>query len=172
MNYKLKTKIFILFHFILYSVFIFWSCGKKEQIQKTLEIPRVKEKTTSVSIPAAKEKKVVAKYRYRGEVYRDPFIPLDDKKIISSALETSGEGITPALGSLTLKGIIIDKTQKIALFSSPTGRYILRNEKLYDNRNRRVRHLTGKVIDTNTVKIVTEDNFVKTYKLKEKNINQ
>ncbi len=93
MNYKLKTKIFILFHFILYSVFIFWSCGKKEQIQKTLEIPRVKEKTTSVSIPAAKEKKVVAKYRYRGEVYRDPFIPLDDKKTFQLLQQAHTTGV-------------------------------------------------------------------------------
>ncbi|MFN3966620.1 MAG: hypothetical protein ACK4JE_02845 [Endomicrobiia bacterium] len=151
---------------ICYSLFTFFlGCGKKELSQKTTEISQ--KPTVPVPITGLIEKKLVTKYRYKGEIYRDPFIPPDEKKIVSPILEASGEGLKPALGSLTLKGIIIDSKQKIALFSSPTGRYILRNGKLYDNRNRIVRGLTGTVLDNNTIKLITEDKFVKTYKLKE-----
>jgi len=162
MGYPSKIKKFAIYCFL---ILVFSACGKKEIAQKATQISQ--KPTEPVSITGLIEKKVVAKYRYRGEIYRDPFIPLDEKKIVSPILESSGEGIAPALGSLTLRGIILDNKQKIALFSSPTGRYILRNGKLYDNRNRIIRGLTGTVVDNNTIKIVTEDKFVKTYKLKE-----
>jgi len=157
------------FYFLLlvsnFLFFTLFGCGEKDLTQDITQ--KLEKPSAPVPITGLVEKKTIAKYRYRGEIYRDPFIPLDEKKIVSPFLESSGEGLMPALGSLTLKGIIIDNKQKIALFSSPTGRYILRNGKLYDNRNRIVRGLTGTIVDNNTIKIITEDKFVKTYKLKE-----
>ena len=110
-------------------------------------------------IPGVQEKKVEVRYRYKGVNFRDPFISLTESKVFSSAVTATGEGQLPNFGTLNLKGILRDKEIKIALLSSPNGRYLLKNDKLYDNMNRLVRGVKG-TIGEKKVKLVTHDNFV------------
>jgi hypothetical protein len=140
---------------IYLCIIVLFGCSttKKEvvvQPEKKIEKPK--------PITSLIEKKIEIKYRYRGDIYRDPFISLADKKTISPSLESKGEGQMPILGTLSLKGIMVDKNSKIALLSSSIGCYILKNNKLYDSRNRVVPKIKG-YINKKSVKLVTEDKY-------------
>lgn len=89
---------------------------------------------------------IIEKYFYEGLSLRDPFLPLSGDRIAKAKLGLTKDAVPPSLGSLQLKGFIIDKSDKIALFTSPYGSYVLVNGKLYDRQNRQVRGFTGKII--------------------------
>ena len=145
-------------HIILYALCVLIiGCGRK------LEVKGVEKKEKAKPVVVLPEKKVEAKYVYRGHIRRDPFVSLEGKKILSPYLNSQGEGRMPQIGLLALKGIVNDKTGKIALLSTPQGSYILRNNTLYDNRNRIVKGITGKIFER-SVKIITNDNFVREIK--------
>lgn len=146
---------------VLIVVHLLPACGKKE----VTEITEKKVSTSRVMIPVF-EKKVEIKYRYQGGNYRDPFLSLTEKGMISPSLASKGEGEMPNFGSLSLKGIMRDSSTKIALLSSPMGRYVLRNDKLYDSRNRVVKGIKG-TIGERRVKLVTRDNFACELKFRE-----
>lgn len=135
------------------SLCVLAACGKK----KVTQVVQPKSQTpVNAPIP---EKKIEIKYRYGGEAYRDPFLPLTERKIMSPSLTSTGEGKMPNFGSLTLKGVISDKNTKIALIASPMGRYVLKNEQLYDSMNRIVKGVRG-TIGEGKIKLITQDNFV------------
>ena len=155
---KLEVSIFYFLFSIFY--FLFTGCAKKE-----VTVTEKKITVAPVPITALIEKKVEEKYVYRGAAYRDPFLPVTERRQLSPLLSTEKAKI-PNLGALTLKGIVRDKKGSIALLASPEGSYVVKNGSLYDNLNRLVPGITGR-IDKESVTLTTEDKFTKTYKLHE-----
>jgi hypothetical protein len=140
------------FFIMLLGVSMLASCGKKTQVvvqNKPSQAP------ATVIQP---EKKVEERYVYRGGNYRDPFILLTEKRMISPALAAKGDGDRPNFGTLRLRGIIKDGKTRIALMSCSKGRYVLKNGSLYDSMNRVVKGVRG-TIEEKKVKLVTDDNF-------------
>src|SRR3989339_1213276 len=117
----------------------FIGCGSKNSPKAVIS---EQPKPPAIILP---EKTVEEVYRYGGDIYRDPFSPLTEKRIVSPMLQAQGEAEKPNIGIFDLKGILTDQNCKMALFSSPMGIYILKNGKLYDNRNRVVRGVNGSV---------------------------
>ena len=146
---------------LIISICLVTACGKKKERDIS-----GKEVSTSHIITPMLEKKVEVKYRYQGGNYADPFLALTERRMISPSLMSKGEGKMPNFGSLSLKGIIRDPIAKIALLSSPMGRYILKNDKLYDSMNRVVKGIKG-TIGERKVRLVTRDNFACELKFRE-----
>jgi hypothetical protein len=142
------------------------SCGKK----KDDGVPVVKMPVKKAETVTGLAPKNVARYKYGGDYFRDPFVSLSAEggKFFSSLLKDSGEAQAPNLGALVLKGVITDKTSKIALLWSPAGSYFLKNGNIYDGRNRLVRGYSGTIKD-GTVVITTEDKFTRELKIRETN---
>ncbi|MCS7151488.1 MAG: hypothetical protein NZ928_03770 [Endomicrobia bacterium] len=130
--------------FILVAVTtIILSCGKP---QKQVTKPTPKKSSQQIEISTAAIVSSIARYVYDGSSYRDPFTPLSGEKLAKAKLGSSADAVIPSLGSLQLKAFIVDKEDKIAMFTSPYGSYLLVNGKLYDNQNRLVKGFAGKVI--------------------------
>ncbi|MCX7956473.1 MAG: hypothetical protein N2643_01065 [Endomicrobia bacterium] len=167
---KIQHKII---NFLLILLVLLFCCGKKQTSQVTPV--QQKKKTESVEVSQisglVNQPESFPKYNYDGLVYRDPFVPISPEKIAKASLASSEEARVPSLGILYLKGFIVDKTDKVALFNSPYGSYILYNGKLYDNYNRLVKGFSGKIIfdkDTKqpkSVVLVDADNEYKEYTL-------
>jgi len=158
----------MLVNFVLLAV-ILTSCGKEKKqpvVQK--QVPSTKKEVVEIS-SASVQSTLFEKYVYEGLSYRDPFVPLSGDKIAKAKLGLTTEAVVPPLGSLQLKGFIVDKHDKIAMFSSPYGSYLLVNGKLYDNQNRLVKGFSGKIVFDNvtqkpqSVVLVTENNEYKEY---------
>ena len=155
---------------LLLLVIILACCGKKQPPVTTQKQPSVKKEVVETSTVSVRSP-IFEKYVYEGLSYRDPFVPLSAEKIAKAKLSLSGEAVIPGLGSLELKGFIIDKQDKIALFSSPYGSYLLVNGKLYDRQNRLVKGFSGKIIFDDVTKkpysviLVTENNEYKEFKI-------
>lgn len=129
---------------VAFLIVLTFSCGKqKTQLeQRKAEIPKRQQVEISTSTIISG----FEKYVYDGLAYRDPFVPLSGEKVAKAKLGQSEDAFPPPLGSLQLKAFIVDKQDKIALFSSPYGSYIFVNGKLYDRQNRLVKGYTGKII--------------------------
>ncbi|OGS21560.1 MAG: hypothetical protein A3J83_06945 [Elusimicrobia bacterium RIFOXYA2_FULL_40_6] len=146
-----------IFFLVLLNIAFVSSCGKKPVVvQDTQPL-----KPRQIVIP---EKKAEEIYRYGGEIYRDPFAALTEKRMISASLQATGEAEKPNIGILDLRGIITDKNSRMAILSGPMGSYILKNGRLFDSRNRLVRGVSGSIYGR-SVTLTTEDKFTKTYKL-------
>jgi hypothetical protein len=160
-NYK--NLIFIIIIFLL----LFSCAEKKETVVQKQSVPVKKEvvETSTVSVKSS----IFEKYVYDGLSYRDPFVPLSGEKVAKAKLGVTGEAVVPPIGSLQLKGFIVDKQDKIALFSSPYGSYLLVNGKLYDRQNRLVKGYSGKIVFNNitnkpqSVILITEENEYKEF---------
>lgn len=150
-------KILTLLFIIVYGL---TGCGRKEDIRKEETPPRA-----APAVITGLEQKVEVRYRYKGDVHRDPFV-MPTARQMSTSLELTGEGKMPNFGALELKGILRDKQNKIALLFSPMGSYVLRNNTLYDINSRKVPGVTGK-IEERSVMLTTADKFSKTYSLRE-----
>ena len=107
------------------------------------------------------------RYHYPGMSYRDPFIPLSGEKLARARLGLTKEAVVPGLGMLSLKGIIKDSKDEIALFSSPQGSYLLVNGSMYDNQNRKVPGMTGRIVLSRREVVLTLGGDSKTYALPE-----
>ncbi len=163
--------------FMLLIIIFLFSCSSSSQ--KTVTPTKIEskqnvsqQKNFDVDISSS-VKTEVTKYVYDALSYRDPFIPISGEKIAKAKLGSEKEAQIPSLGSLQLKGFVIDAKDKIALFNSPYGRYLLVNGKLYDNQNRLVKGFSGKIVynsQTNKPKgviLVTEENDYREYTLSE-----
>jgi hypothetical protein len=113
--------------------------------------------TLSTQTPASAEPSYMS-YRYEGDRYRDPFIPLN------GVGSDSGNDHAPQISSLILKGIIQDDKGRVAIMSSGVSSYILRAGRLYDGRNRPVKGISG-VIKAQSVVLVGSDRVVKEFTL-------
>jgi len=167
----MKTRFIIIF--LCITIF---SCGKQRLSGVSLKTSQKDTSQTKpqnlISSQTPQQKQTKEKYIYEGLVYRDPFTPLSGEKVAKAKLGLTTDATVPPLGSLQLKGFIIDKMDKIALFSSPYGSYLLVNGKLYDSQNRLVKGFSGKIVFDKEKKpysaiLVTEDNNFKEFTLKE-----
>ncbi len=162
------------FVLLIFFVVIFIGCDDKSTqiVEGTRQIkPSTIEQPTLVTSLSKTEKK---KYVYGGLSFRDPFMPTSGGKMAKAKLGITKKAVAPSLGSLNLKGIVVDEKDKVALFVSPYGSYMFVNGKLYDSQNRLVRGVSGKLIskdndgNLNGVVLITEENYYKEFFLKDK----
>jgi len=138
------------------------SCGSREQVSS---IPAHVDFTPpAVSISTTVARKEIPRYGYKGERFRDPFIALNAEGAIIS---NSDEVRVPNIGTLTLKGILDDGKQKMAIISGGGISYILRGTLLFDNRQRIVKGITG-MIKKESVIIIAPDKTKKELPLRQK----
>ncbi|MFH1368252.1 MAG: hypothetical protein ABII64_03900 [Elusimicrobiota bacterium] len=109
------------------------------------------------------EKKAPQKYAYRGDRYRDPFISLTGP---GRRFLESDEVTAPNIGSLSLKGIISEGKTKIALITGDGTTFVLKDSRLYDNRQRLIRGISG-AIKKDSVIMIAPEGSVKELKLRE-----
>ena len=120
--------------------------------------------SNAFQMPASKEKTETPRYIYHGDRYRDPFIPLNGNSVITTS---SSEGVAvPNIGTLTLKGILDDGKQKLAIIQGGGITYILRGSYLYDNRQRLIRGITG-FIKKESVVMIAPDKTTKELALRQ-----
>lgn len=146
----------------IFSAMVFLSsCGNDElppPPRAILPPPR-----TAITV-AAVEKTEPERYVYHGDARRDPFIPLNAE---GSGTSGSEEVVMPNLSSLTLKGIYDDGKTTAAIISGGGITYVLRDRRLYDNRQRMVRGIAG-VIKKDSVIVIGPDRNSKELKLHER----
>jgi hypothetical protein len=92
-------------------------------------------------------------YKYMGDRYRDPFIPLT-----GNSFDIGDHA--PQISTLVLKGIVEDAKGRVAIVSSGAASFILRAGRLYDGRNHIVKGISG-VIKAESVVLVGSDRTVK-----------
>ncbi|HOW27207.1 MAG TPA: hypothetical protein PK876_01715 [Elusimicrobiota bacterium] len=122
----------------------------------------------SAGVSAADEK---PEYSYRGDRYRDPFIPLTgsgSEKISSVIISSGGEeeaAFKPA--SIELKGIIRAKTGRwaIARMSDTGAPYLVQDGKIFDSKRKPVKGYVG-IVKEKSLVIIGPNNQVTEVKLK------
>lgn len=104
---------------------------------------------------------------YTGDRVRDPFLPPAMGTV--RAHHEGGSPETIDIHSLQLHGIMKDAATNFAIFSSDFGTtLILRNGKLYDDRNRVVFGITGRIkIKQKRVELFTADKDIQVFRLGE-----
>lgn len=138
------------------------SCGYEElptQVNTKTPAP------VDTSDQAVYKKREFVHTDYKGDKFRDPFIALNGEGYIVSSF--SDEVPVPNIGSLVLKGVFDDGKLKMALISGGGINYILKGSRLYDNRQRTVRGISG-IIKPDSVIIIAPDKTTKELKLKQK----
>ncbi|OGS24122.1 MAG: hypothetical protein A2314_09410 [Elusimicrobia bacterium RIFOXYB2_FULL_50_12] len=138
------------------------SCGNNEQA--SFAPAPIDFTPPAVSISTTVAKKEIPKHIYKGERFRDPYIALNAEGAIIS---NSEEVRVPNIGTLTLKGILDDGKQKMAIISGGGVSYILRGTLLFDNRQRIVKGITG-TIKKESVIIIAPDKTKKELLLRQK----
>ncbi|MHB9155783.1 MAG: hypothetical protein ACYC5N_08870 [Endomicrobiales bacterium] len=154
----MKIKIAML---LAVSAFVLGGCSQ-DDLPLPPEAPRIV--LPPVVKDAAPQKKETARHEYRGERFRDPFVPLNSD-IVTANL--SDDVPVPNISNLSLKGIFDDDKQKVALINGGQVNYLLKGNRLYDNRNRLVKGFSG-VIRTESVLIIGADKTTKELRLREK----
>jgi len=159
---------------IITGIFIITGCKDKsvEISEGTRKVHPIVQHGEPITTLTVSDKK---KYVYGGLSFRDPFLPSKGERLARARLGLTKEAVIPSLGSLSLKGIVEDSKDKIALFTSPYGSYMFVNGKLYDSQNRLVKGVTGKLVSKEDggkkqagVILITEENYYKEFYLKEK----
>ena len=145
----------------LLFLFLLQGCGKDKPAPSEAVAGRVLPPPV-INTPVY-EKKAPPKYVYRGDKYRDPFISLTGP---GRSFMDTGEATAPNVGSLTLKGIMGEGKVKIALITGEGGTFILKDSKLYDNRQRHIKGITG-AIKKDSVIMIAPDGSAKELKLRE-----
>lgn len=114
---------------------------------------------------------------YTGDRLRDPFLPAaagaSSPRRVERVEEGAAEGAavpeTVDIHGMTLRGIMKDATRDYALFSPETGgTFMLRAGKLYNNRNKPVPGIWGRIkLKQKTVELITADKDVQVFRLGE-----
>lgn len=146
---------------LIAAVFAFAACGKEKPSGPIG--PQVTPFLSKAPLPVY-QKKEEPLYVYKGDRFRDPFISLVGSGASFGESEDSG---APNISNLTLKGIISEGSVKMALISGGGSTYVLKDSRLYDNRQRVIKGITG-AIKTESVIIIMPDRTVKELKLREK----
>jgi hypothetical protein len=154
MNHKLPT----LFGFCLLGLA---ACAQEDLPPMPVTPPMAR---TAAATDVAVQKKTDAQYAYGGERYRDPFVSLAGEAVQSTGTD---ELVTPNVSALTLKGIFNDGKQSIAIVSAGVNSYTLKGSRLYDNRNRLIKGITG-VVRKESVLLIAPDKTTKELKLRDK----
>ena len=124
----------------------------------TATAPGSKPPTTTAETVVTKTPAAYLLYRYQGDRYRDPFIPL-----IGDA-RTDLYDRPPQVASLVLKGIVEDERGRMALLTSGLASYVLRGGRLYDGRNKVVKTISG-VVKSRSVILIGSDRTVRELKV-------
>lgn len=110
---------------------------------------------------------------YTGDRVRDPFLPAamgasSARRPTAQDGQQEGPEVVDIHG-MTLKGIMKDANVDYALFSAETGgTYLLRGGKVYNDRNKPVPGLTGRIkLKQKTVELITPDKDVQVFRLGE-----
>lgn len=159
----MNKNIFLISSLVLIGVTLA-SCGAKIEESRDSNAPAAIT-APEVSISSFVAKKETPRYNYTGDRYRDPFIPLNSN--ISMLPSDSDEIPVPNIGSLSLKGILYDGKQKIAIINGGGITYMLKDSRLFDNRQRLVRGITG-AIKKEAVIIIAPDKSTKELTLRQK----
>jgi len=139
------------------------SCGNDEA--PSTSAPAKVTRAPAVAVSTTTAKKSIPIYVYRGDRFRDPFVSL-----VGNGLAISGsneEVVVPNIGGLVLKGILEEDKQKMAIISGGGITYILKDSRLYDNRQRIVKGITG-AIKKNSVIMIAPDKTTKELTLRSK----
>jgi hypothetical protein len=135
------------------------ACGDELPPSPQAALPVVRPKTAPQQ-PKAEE----PRYAYHGDSRRDPFIALN---LTGGGSVSSEDVVMPNLSALMLKGIFDDGKGTAAIISGGGITYILRDRKLYDNRQRLVSGVSGEIRKESIV-LVGPDRIAKELKLREK----
>jgi hypothetical protein len=149
-------------HAIIFTATLFFvsSCSK-EQLP---DAPPPAFKPPVVKISTSTAKNQVPRYVYKGDKYRDPFIPLTGSGFSSI---NSDAVPTPNIGSLSLKGIVDDGNKRMAVITGGGITFVLKDGRLFDNRNRQIRGISG-YIKKNSVILIGADRTSKELNLRTK----
>lgn len=153
-----KIKLYML---ILAGSLLLFGCGG-EDLPPEVTAPRPMPRPVKPKAPPPK--KEAPKYVYKGIKHRDPFIPLNAKRTLQAG---SNKVIVPNIDSLMLKGIFDDGKQKMAIVTTGGISYILKGSRLYDNRKRLVKGVTG-AIKKDSVIMIDSNKKSRSIKLREK----
>lgn len=148
----------IIFCILINSVLVFLiGCnGKKENVTQTstFQPPAVPpEVATSTATESGSEVKFA--YRYRGEQFRDPFLPLVGESGRGAAPKRATEQLSNSnLNALILKGIMEDNEGKFALLmDSLGGSFVIKDGKLINQDGKIIPNVSG-VIRKNKVMLI------------------
>lgn len=122
--------------------FLILACTKYEEI--TIKKTK-KEQPVTPSIRV----EVIEKYTYKGGEFQDPFSDFSKTSLYVASPQTYA--ISPDIDSLRIKGVLKDKRSILILFDSPTGSYIVDNEKIYDINMRPINDIEISLPDENTI---------------------
>lgn len=122
--------------------------------------PGLPPASTTPSVGAAKAIPEYQRYAYRGDRFRDPFVPLVGER------RDQGSDVPPQVSSLLLKGIIQDGKSRMALLTSGVSSYILRGGRLYDGRNHLMKGVSG-IVKQQSVVLMGSDRTVRELKITE-----
>jgi Tfp pilus assembly protein PilP len=147
------------FTIISFSIFLFTGCGHEQNMLDTKSAPAALQ---SAVVPT-QQKGEETKYVYRGDRHPDPFIPQNTEAVPISG----GEQATPSIAALSLKGIFSSGKQRTAIITGPGGTYILKDSRLYDNRQRIIKGLSG-AIKADSVIMISQDKTMRELKLRDK----
>jgi len=144
---------------VVFLITFFCACGREPDISET-PLPQVAPMPAVVAAPHKKED---IRYVYHGDQRPDPFIPQN----IESASVPTGDIVTPNISALSLKGIFAAGKQKTAIITAGGLTYILKDSRLYDNRQRMIKGLSG-AIKTDSVIMIAQDKTMRELKLRDK----
>jgi len=151
-----------IFFLIIFLTLVLYACGKYE-IPVPPRLP-TKPQAASSNIKHEEKSEVFKKFIYRGDIYKDPFFQLNEEAFPKNSVEGI---VVPALNSLVLQGIIRDGDKSMALLKSGAISYTLVNGRIYDNRQRLIKGLSG-IIRPDSVIIEGRGKTKREIKLREK----
>jgi len=147
---------------ILLSPFFLGACGRVEAPVTSPTRAKANSFSNEILQQAPQESE---RYVYRGDTYRDPFIPITSEDFF----QRSPDGVmAPDIHELLLQGIIRDGNQSIALLKSGSNSYTLLNGRVYDSRQRLIEGMKG-FIESESVVITAPDGTRREIMLRQKN---
>jgi hypothetical protein len=140
---------------LVFAGLVLYGCGGKEddftELPPAQQSPQIQISTTPVQQASTRG------YKYKGDRFRDPFIPLTGNGIM---ITTSDDIQIPNIGSLTLKGILDDGKHKMAIINGGGLTYFLKDSKLYDSKSRLINGISG-AIKKESVLMIAPDKSTK-----------
>ncbi|MBI3288263.1 MAG: hypothetical protein HYZ74_01955 [Elusimicrobia bacterium] len=108
---------------------------------------------------------------YTGDRVRDPFLPvaMGASSVRRDEAKEPGAPEVVDIHAMILRGIMKDSVNDYALFASESGiSYLLRAGKLYNDRNKIVPGIAGRIkLKQKTVELITPDKDVQVFRLGE-----
>lgn len=153
----MKYKTIIVISLCVATGLVLYGCGgkKDEIVQSTgFQAPAMPEVSESTNTDTASAVKFY--YKYRGDQFRDPFVPLVGETGRGAIQKRASDQMTVGgLNSLVLKGILEDNEGKFALLTDAMGgSFVVKDGKLVNQEGKIVPNVSG-VIRRNKVMIIS-----------------